>query len=170
MYSSYCRHSLLCTKNILSVCVFWIINVNHYGAMLCTQSQNKGQQTLTQKFKTNKNIFLNLQHVPFMKDLTLMSSCDPTGVCHMVLIMFGHPRSAAPPLQLFPLVLSFCKWWDFAVGPVRRRFTWVLSLNSRSWEFLLLTCGINVAQHSMTSFVKASFLGLTKLAIMKFKK
>lgn len=82
MYSNYCRHSLLCKKKTIlcvcvRVCVLWIINVNHYGAMLYTQSnknKKKANRLVTRihkisPFSPNWSLNLhNLQHLPLTKD------------------------------------------------------------------------------------------------------
>lgn len=142
MYSSYCRHSLFCTKKtILSVCVFWIINVNHYGAMLDTQSKTK--QKANRLFDTRIHKQKNLQHFPFVKDLTLMSSCNPTGVfCHMVLILLSPP----PPIFHWSVLFFFVHKTSFNVGPVRGGFTWILVLNKRMAISVLTICTTDVCK------------------------
>lgn len=97
MYSNYCRNSLLCTKYCMYcmfVCVLWIVNVNHYGAMLKTKANRLVTKThkmspFCPNWSSNTicSIFLS-QRVP-----TLISSRDPTVVCHMVLITFHCPRN-----------------------------------------------------------------------------
>lgn len=43
------------------------------------------------------------------KDLTQISSCDPTGVCHMVLITFHFPRKKNPRIKMASVFRSTLK-------------------------------------------------------------
>lgn len=90
------------------------------------------------------------------------------GLSHGADNVWSSKKCCPPsPLLSLPLVLSFCKGCDFAVRPDRRILTRVLALSSKSWRFLLLTCVKAVLKQSMTFFVKARFLGLTKLAVTR---
>lgn len=143
------------------VCVLWIINVNQYSAMLFTQTEKKKKKkkanrlvTRIQSFSaflitgiqthTTYNILLS------RKDLILISSCDPTGACHMVLITFHYPRNNST----IRICIQTCSWirlsmWlfsvtvirpDFPVGPIRGRFTRTFALNNNRLFYFLSYC------------------------------
>lgn len=103
---------------LLSVCVcLWIINVNHYGAMLYTQSKkNKKAKRLTQE--PTKLSFIKQKSAISSKDLWSNRDLSLPGT---------HDNSH-----------SF--WWrhDFTVGPIREGFLWILALQQNLYLFYFL--------------------------------
>lgn len=174
MYSNYCRHSLLCTKYFVCVrvCVLWIINVNQYSAMLSKETEQKANR-LVKNSQIGIQTFAAYDLLLSRKDLTQISSCDPTGVCHMVLITLPFPgknkiQELKRHLRSDPLsndivhviiVLNNCHQYRLPRWTSQRRI-W-----SDSWSevfiSVLLTCMIIIVEHNIITFVKVRLMDLT---------
>lgn len=101
MYSNYCRNSLLCKKYCM-YCMFVCVINCQCQSLWCNalyKLKTKANRLVTKtqimspfcpNWSSNKH---NLQHLPLTKGSTLISSRDPTVVCHMVLITFHCPRN-----------------------------------------------------------------------------
>lgn len=161
MYSNYCRHSLLCTKYFVCVrvyvCYELSMSINIVQCSLHKLKKKKKANRLVTRIQsfsaflitgiqthTTYNILLS------RKDLILISSCDPTGACHMVLITFHYPRNNST----IRICIQTCSWirlsmWlfsvtvirpDFPVGPIRGRFTRTFALNNNRLFYFLSYC------------------------------